>query len=225
MVRCCVLGFVVKEKGRWSIGFGDLCFTTLKIKTVIILQAIVDNVETLLELARNPCLLPSVGALRPSNCPGCGQPASSPGKPLGIVGHGTYLRQVLGLVAAEEIVLRIRRYLCRGCRQTLSILPDLLHPRRWYAAGVILEALRLHLLEGRGERAVRDRFGVGADSESWRSLRRWRFQLLYVLWHWLAEKFGAHGPAATREEGCRRLRRLLGAMDASNSSDAKCRSP
>ncbi len=215
---------LVNEKGRWSIGFGDLCFTTLKIKTLIILHAIVDNVEALLELARNPGLLPSVDALRPSSCPGCGQPASSPGKPLGIVGHGTYLRQVLGLVAAEEIVLRIRRYLCRGCRQTLSILPHLLHPRRWYTAGVILEALRLHLLEGWGERAVRDRFSVGADSESWRSLRRWRFQLLYVLWHGLAEKFGTRGPAVTREEGRRRLRQLL-SVDAAKNFDPNCRSP
>ena len=192
---------------------------------MIIVQAIVDDVEGLLQLARNPGLLPSVDALRPETCPACGQLASPPGRPLGIVGHGTYLRQVLGLVAAEEIVLRIRRYLCRGCRQTLSVLPDLLHPRRWYAAGVILEALRLHLLEGRGERAVRNRFAVGEDPESWRSLRRWRFQLLYVLWHWLAEKFGARGPAATREEGCRRLRRLLGAMDGSKSSGPNCRSP
>ena len=52
MVRCRALGFAVKEKGRWSIGFADLCFTTLKIKTLIILQAVVDKVEALLELAR-----------------------------------------------------------------------------------------------------------------------------------------------------------------------------
>ena len=192
---------------------------------MIIVQAIVDDVEGLLELARNPGLLPSVDALRPETCPACGQSASPPGRPLGIVGHGTYLRQVLGLVAAEEIVLRIRRYLCRGCRQTLSILPDLLHPRRWYAAGVIVEALRLHLLEGRKERAIRNRFGVDADSGSWRSLRRWRFQLLYVLWHWLAEKFGACGPAVTRKEGRRRLRQLLSAMEASQSFNPNCRSP
>lgn len=192
---------------------------------MIIVQGFLDDIEDLLRVARNPGLLPPVDALRPSSCPGCGEPASSPGKPLGIVGHGTYLRQVLGLVAAEEIVLRIRRYLCRGCRQTLSILPDLLHPRRWYAAGVIVEALRLHLLEGRKERAIRNRFGVDADSGSWRSLRRWRFQLLYVLWHWLAEKFGVRGPAVTRKEGRRRLRQLLSAMEASQSFNPNCRSP
>ncbi len=103
----------------------------------------------------------------------------------------------------------MRRYLCRGCRHTINVLSDHLHPGRWYAAGAILEALKLHLLEGVNEAEIRRRFGVETDSESWRSLRRWRTELLVTLWYWLSRRLGFRKEAPTRSEGRRRLRRLL----------------
>lgn len=186
---------------------------------MLIVQALSDHVEDLLD----PLLLPSVDEIRPSSCPLCGELAVRPGRPLGIVGHGTYRRQVLGLVdVVGEAAIKVRRYFCRGCGHTLSVLADQLHPRRWYSAEVILEALGLHLLEGLSEGEVRRRFQVVVGSESWRSLRRWRCELLFTLWYWLARRFGARGKAETRQEGRRRLRQLLSeAMSATRSRAAR----
>ena len=129
---------------------------------MIIICSLCDKVEDLFDVTR----LPSVEELRPSSCPLCGELAFSPGNPLGIVGHGTYQRQVLGVLeAAEEAITLVRRYFCRGCEHTINILSDYLHPRRWYYGGAILEALRLHLLEGLSEREIRERFGIAVDSE------------------------------------------------------------
>ncbi len=172
----------------------------------IIVQALCDRIEELFGAAR----LPSVERLRPSSCPLCGQLAFVAGERLGIVGHGTYRRQVLGLREVEgETIATVRRYLCRGCERTISVLSDHLHPRRWYAAATILEVLKLHLLEGVSEAEIRKRSGVETDSESWRSLRRWRTELLVTLWYWLSRRLGFRKETPTRSEGRRRLRRLL----------------
>lgn len=181
-----------------------------------ILQTLALSVEDLLDHGRRP---PSVEALRPKSCPLCGTLAREPGgKRLGIVGHGTYTRHVLGLLsAAPQVLVRVRRYLCRGCRRTLSILADILHPGRWYTAASILDALRMHLIEGIPERKVRESFGVEVDSEGWRTLRRWRRQLLDRLFGWLSKSFGVRGPATTRPEGRARLRRLFAETTAPSS--------
>ena len=72
--------------------------------------------------------LPSVEALRPTCCPYCGHVAQQPSK-LGVVGHGTYTRQVLGLISrSRQLMIWVRRYLCRGCQKTISVLPDALSP-------------------------------------------------------------------------------------------------
>lgn len=176
-------------------------------RTVIILRSLVASVEELLDAAE---VLPPVEALRPASCPGCGELAFGAGRPLGIVGHGTYTRQVLGVASAvRDVLVRVRRFLCRGCGKTMSVLADVLYPGCWYAGTVILEALRLHLVAGLSEREVRSRFAVVVGSESWRSLRRWRRELFWPLWGWLAATLGARGPARTRDEGRRRVLRLV----------------
>ena len=173
---------------------------------MIIVCSVCDSVEELFDSAR----LPPVDELRPSSCPLCGELAFSPGKRFGIVGHGTYQRQVLGVIdAAEAAITLVRRYLCRGCERTINILSDHLHPRRWYGGGAILEALKLHLLEDLSEREIRERFGIAVDSGSWRTLRRWRSELLLTLWYWLARRLGLRGKARTRDDGRLRLRRLF----------------
>lgn len=184
---------------------------------MIIVCSFCDSVEELFDPVRRP----SVEQLRPSSCPLCGELAFSPGKRFGIVGHGTYQRQVLGVVeAAEKAITLVRRYFCRGCERTINILSDHLHPRRWYYGGAILEALRLHLLEGLSERQIRERFGIVVDSESWRTLRRWRSELLMTLWYWLARRLGSRGKAKTREEGGRRFRRLFSEARGGRKLDA-----
>lgn len=106
----------------------------------------------------------------------------------------------------------VRRYLCRDCGHTMSRLPDWLHPWRWYAATVIVEALYRHLILRETARAIGVRLGRHADTQEWRSLRRWRGQLLVspTLWGWLGSRLGIRQSAQTRNEGRWHLSRLLG---------------
>ena len=155
--------------------------------------------------------LPSVDDLRPCSCPLCGQPARPPGSKLGIVGNGTYCRQVLGLLSgSESLVIFVRRYLCRSCDRTISVLPDTLLPWRWYAGTAMLLALMLSLLQGRTANEVRRRLGQVGETPGWKTLDRWQRQLLAPLWSWMAAQVGSagHGPGATRAERYERLRRL-----------------
>ncbi len=73
-------------------------------------------------------------------------------------GHGLYRRQVCGL-SEGWVVIWVRRYLCRECGHTMSRLPDWLHPWRWYAATVIIEALYRHLILRESACAIGIRFG------------------------------------------------------------------
>ena len=166
------------------------------------------DVEDLVDLSR----FPSVDDLRPTACPLCRKPSRPPGSGLGIVGHGTYLRQILGRVdAGKTLVIRVRRYMCRGCRRTISVLPETLLPRRWYAGGAILLALTLSLLRGIPAAEVRRRLGEPGETRGWKTLDRWQRQLLAPLWSWVAAQLGFAEQAAGNERGQRtdRLRKLL----------------
>ena len=96
----------------------------------------------------------------------------------------------------------------------MSRLPDWLHPWRWYAAAVIIEALYRHLILGEPAGAIGVRFGRLGDVSEWRSLRRWRGQLLVspTLWGWLRSRLGIRKRAENREQGRGHLSRLLGEM-------------
>jgi len=130
---------------------------------------------------------------------------------MGIVGHGTYSRQVLGLVdSCRQLVIWVRRYLCRGCRRTISVLPAGLYPGRWYAGMVMVAALFLNLLQGWSAAEVRRRYGGDSETTGWKTLGRWQGQLLCPLWSWLAHQLGSDGtPAPDRKEQRRRLVRML----------------
>ena len=52
---------------------------------------------------------------RPSSCPQC--PAKAP-----LTAHGYYSRTIVD--EASDGVIRIRRYLCRACQRTVSLLPE-----------------------------------------------------------------------------------------------------
>ena len=174
----------------------------------VILRAFPVSVEDLASLSR----LPSVDELRPCACPMCGQPAHPPESPLMIVGNGTYRRQVLGLVEpTEELVIFVRRYLCRGCRGSISLLPDALLPRRWYAGTAMMLALVCSLLLGRSAATVRQLLTRSGETSGWKTLDRWQRQLLAPLWSWLAAQLGFkdHDPGADRPQRAERLRRLL----------------
>ena len=93
----------------------------------------------------------------------------------------------------------------------MSLLPDWLHPWRWYAAPVIIEALYRHCILQESAASIGARFGRPEGATEWRSLRRWRKQLLIspTLWGWLGPRLGATHPAADRNEGKAYLERLL----------------
>jgi hypothetical protein len=96
----------------------------------------------------------------------------------------------------------------------MSRLPDWLHPWRWYAAAVIIEALYRYLVVDETAREIGIRFGRSADHQEWRSLQRWRAQLLVspTLWGWLGPRLGIGSAAKSRAEGCVHLIRFFGEM-------------
>lgn len=185
---------------------------------MVILHSLSVGVE---QLCARSAGAPSIEELRPRFCTRCGQLARD-GERVRVQGHGLYRRQVCGL-SEGWIVIYVRRYLCRDCGHTMSCLPDWLHPWRWYAATVIIEALYRHLILREPAQAISFRFG--RSSREWRSLRRWRAELLSspTLWGWLGLRLGISAPAEHREEGRRHLRRLLAEMQiAYESATAVC---
>jgi len=93
----------------------------------------------------------------------------------------------------------------------MSRLPDWLHPWRWYAGTVIVEALYRRCILMESESWIAVLFARPQDSTEWKSLRRWRTQLLIspTLWGWLGPRLGRVKPAGNWEEGKTYLERLL----------------
>jgi hypothetical protein len=154
---------------------------------------------------------PSVEELRPRFCTHCGELARDRNGALRVQGHGLYSRQVRGWNEGW-IIVWVRRYWCRGCQRTMSRLPDWLHPWRWYAAAVIIEALYRHLILGESAQEIRKRFGRSTDRHDWPSLRRWRDQLLVsaTLWGWLGKRLGMAAAVENEDEGRLHLVRFCG---------------
>jgi hypothetical protein len=177
---------------------------------VVILHALVVLVE---QLCARSADTPSLDKLRPIYCsnPACGAPARNSEGILQLVGHGVYLRQVRGLTEVGWMEIWIRRFRCLVCGCTMSVLPDWLHPWRWYAAPVILEALYRHCILHETACLIGERFGRPKEATEWRSLRRWRAQLLIspTLWGWLGSRLGVIEPAVVRPQGAVYLVRLL----------------
>ena len=175
---------------------------------MVIVHSLAFSVEQL--CARSPDA-PPIDSLRPTFCVCCGEPARNTCGVLQLVGHGCYSRQVRGLSETAWIVIWVRRFLCTVCGHTMSLLPDWLHPYRWYAAAVIIEALCRHAICGESSAAIGERFGRPQDATAWRSLFRWRNQLLISpsLWGWLGPRLGVHKPTCRRSESASCLRRLL----------------
>ena len=76
---------------------------------------------------------------RPDHCPQCG--AKHP-----LTGHGFYYRTLVD--AAFDGVIRVRRYLCRSCKRTVSLLPEFVLPWLRFSISVIALFLVARLLIG-----------------------------------------------------------------------------
>jgi hypothetical protein len=75
---------------------------------------------------------------RPHHCPQC--EANHP-----LTGHGFYRRTIVGI--AFDGVIRVRRYLCRACRRTVSLLPEFALPWLRFSIPVIALFLVARLLK------------------------------------------------------------------------------
>ena len=116
------------------------------------------------------------------------------GGPLGLVGHGTRERMLWGPLSAvgrpESIVFEVRRYRCRHCQRTTTVVPRGLLYRRLYNAVAIALGLGLWAVERLATHGIRSRVSPhrGAPSErehGWRSLGRWSRDA-QKLWPWLS---------------------------------------
>jgi hypothetical protein len=76
---------------------------------------------------------------RPDHCPQCD--ARQP-----LTGHGFYSRTLVD--AAFDGLIRVRRYLCRLCKRTLSLLPEFALPWLRFSIPVISLFLVARLLKG-----------------------------------------------------------------------------
>src|SRR5438874_10444296 len=76
---------------------------------------------------------------RPDHCPQC--EAEHP-----LTGHGFYRRTLVH--AAFDGVIRVRRYLCRSCKRTVSLLPEFALPWLRFSISVIALFLVARLLNG-----------------------------------------------------------------------------
>jgi transposase-like protein len=76
---------------------------------------------------------------RPDHCPQC--EAQQP-----LAGHGFYQRTLVDV--AFDGCIRVRRYLCRSCRRTVSLLPEFALPWLRFSLTVIALFLVARLLQG-----------------------------------------------------------------------------
>src|SRR5881628_2595819 len=74
---------------------------------------------------------------RPDRCPQCETKQS-------LVGHGFYTRTLVD--CAFDGVIRVRRYLCRLCKRTVSLLPQFALPWLRFSLAVISLFLMARLL-------------------------------------------------------------------------------
>jgi hypothetical protein len=151
-------------------------------KTTVILHSFAVTVE---QLCARSAGAPSIEDLRFNHFVFRGQPAWNAARgTLQIVGHGMYSRQVRGLTQKAWIVIWVLRFLCLMCGHRMNRFPDWLHPWRWYAGTVIIEALLRRCILMESEISIAVLFGRPQDSTEWKSLRRWRTQLLIssTLW-------------------------------------------
>jgi hypothetical protein len=125
---------------------------------------------------------PSVEAVRPSRCPGCGAAGSPVGERCQIHGHGLRERVVQGPLAPGErpttITILARRFWCVVCHAVLLVVPaGVLRLRRYTAMAIGLAFALFGLLDqspAQVRQAVSSWPVVGATAAAgWATLKRW----------------------------------------------------
>jgi len=125
---------------------------------------------------------PTAEEARPGQCPACGQASRPAGRGLWLWGHGLRERQQRGPLEAggvpQTVVIRARRYRCRGCGALVAVVPRGVLRGRHYSAGAIGLALVLFGVVGLPLAEVRSRVSpwpvVGETAQTtWLAVRRW----------------------------------------------------
>lgn len=115
---------------------------------------------------------PALDLVRPSRCPKCHAASKPIGHLLNVVGHGTRLRRFVVMTHGEPVAIQIRRFRCRACGVTITVLPSDAMPRRHYSRPVIVFAIAL--LASMTATEVRHQVAVVcSDDSSWPQLRVW----------------------------------------------------
>jgi hypothetical protein len=118
-----------------------------------------------------PCSL-GINRVRPARCPKCNAASRPIGKPFVIVGHGMRSRHFVVMTHGEPVEIKIRRFRCRSCGVTITVLPSDAVPGRHYTRPVIVYALALWgsttAVEVRHQVAV-----ISSEDASWPQLRVW----------------------------------------------------
>lgn len=121
-----------------------------------------------------------VAVQRPERCPYCRAGQC-------MIGHGWYARSKPLLATLDPPVpVWVRRWLCKMCKRTTSLLPDVLHRYRHYGMAVIAQALLWRYVHGWTWVEIQARLCGEADPAmpSLDSLMRWgkAFECQAMAW-------------------------------------------
>jgi hypothetical protein len=113
--------------------------------------------------------------VRPGMCPLCGGVDC-------LIGHGYYVRKPKGMDGRG--VVWIKRWLCRLCRRTLSVLPDFLFAFRHYVVRVIQAVIEERIGCGKSWARV-ERVCARGGAPARRTMQRWCVSFALQASRWL----------------------------------------
>ena len=145
--------------------------------------------------------LPPTDFVRPRTCGSCGALGQPLGRSPNLVGHGTSKRLVRGAGENRDVVvIRVRRFLCRKCGATTTVLPSEVYPRRHYSAPAILASLVRVVVEKQGTGTARQELWQTETTATWRAPLRWKRELFKTLWPAAARQVGFLSRPASEEQ-------------------------
>jgi hypothetical protein len=100
---------------------------------------------------------------RPDTCPLCGAVDR-------LIGHGSYDRTICD--HHNVFAIRVKRFLCKVCRHTLSLLPSFCLPCRHYLASTIQSVITLRIQTNDSWKAIGQRF-LPSDVPTLTTCREW----------------------------------------------------
>ena len=114
----------------------------------------------------------------PGACPLCGGVDD-------LIGHGYYLRKPKGMISRKDTgSVWIKRWLCKLCHRTISVLPDFLLTFRHYVVPVVQAVIEAHYGCGRSWAALEAECAE-AGAPARRTMQRWCGSFAQQACRWL----------------------------------------